>query len=378
MRKMHSVSLLSYSLRSAQGNIAETLKAIQDSDIKIASKEVATLNEIVEIPYYLLDENISENVYKIKELIKEEVEKLTSKLSSEQKARTALIVGTSLVDQNVVDTLESTVYEYKKQPYSSVKKSIDSFASEISQELSLNSFTMTVTTACTSSVNALLEAKNLISSAIVEYVVVVGVEIFSQMMSNGFSSMKLLSSEIQRPFDKKRDGLILGEAIATVLLGKEESPWSLKGGYSNCNSLNITSVSPNGEEYAEVMNEAMRLSKVTQKEITAIKAHATSTLTNDMSEIHAIKQIFDPSVIFTAFKPYVGHTLGACGVLEMTILMASIDSGFIPKTLNHTDPIIEDYRPLREHYRCDSGLFMLNYFGFGGNNTSIIIQKEKL
>ncbi len=377
MRKMHSVSLLDYTVRSAQGNMHETLEAIQNTDIKIGSKEVSTLDEIVEIPYYILDEDISEDIYKIKELIKAEVEQLTSKLSAEQKVKTALLIGTSLVDQNIVETLESTVYEYKKQAYTSTKKSIDSFANEIAQESVLNSFTMTVSTACTSSVNALLEAKNLINSGIVEYVVVVGVEIFSQMMSNGFNSMKLLSSEIQRPFDTKRDGLILGEAVATVLVGKEESPWSLKGGYSNCNSLNITSVSPSGEEYAEVMNEAMRLSKVTAQDITALKAHATSTPTNDMSEIHAIKQIFEPSVVFTTFKPYVGHTLGACGVLELAILMASIDNGFIPKTVNHNDSIIEEYKPLQEHYSCHSGLFMLNYFGFGGNNTSIIIQKEE-
>ena len=375
---MNSISLLDYTLRSSQGDLYDTLQVMKSGDVNIGIKRVETLAEVVEIPYYILDESISEDVDKIKELIKDEVKKLTDKLSKEQKGATALLVGTSLVDQNIVDAVESSLYEYKKEKYQSVKKSIDFFASQIAQELSLHPFTMTVSTACTSSVNALLEAKNLINSGVVEYAIVVGVEIFSQMMSNGFSSMKLLSSDLQRPFDTQRDGLILGEAVAAVLVGKEESLWSLKGGYSNCNSLNITSVSPTGEEYAEVMREAMRLSNITREDITALKTHATSTPTNDMSEIHAIEQVFEPSVVFTALKPYVGHTLGACGVLELAILMAVVDSGFIPKTLNHKSSIIEEYRPLQEHLNCHSGTFMLNYFGFGGNNTSIIIKKEAL
>ncbi len=377
MNRMHSVFLLDYTLRSAQGDLQKTLEAVRNNNISIASKEVETLDTIIKIPYFVLDENLSESMEKIKLAIKKEVQKILGNLSSKEREQTALLVGTSLVDQNIVEAVESTVYDYKKRAYKSAKKSIDIFADEISKELGLNPFTMTISTACTSSVNALLEARNLIQSGVVEYAVVVGVEIFSQMMSNGFSSMKLLSSDLQRPFDLKRDGLVLGEAIAAVLVGSRESKWSIMGGYSNCNSFNITSVSPTGEEYAEVMQEAMYLSGIGPKDITLLKAHATSTPTNDMSEIHAIKEIFEPSLLFTAFKPYLGHTLGACGVLELALLMVSIDNGFIPKTLNHKESIIDEYRPLQENYSCDSGIFMLNYFGFGGNNTSIIIQKER-
>lgn len=375
---MHSINILDYTLRSSQGNTLETLESIKNINVDISRKEVSTLNELIKIPYYLFNDKIEEDTNEIKEAIKELVETISIKLTPQQRKQTALLVGTSLVDQNIVESVENSVYEHKKKPYASSKRSIDSFASEISQELRLNPFTMTISTACTSSVNAVLEARNLINSGVVEYAIVVGVEIFSQMMSDGFSSMKLLSSDIQRPFDIKRDGLVLGEAIAAVLIGKDSSKWSLRGGYSNCNSLNITSVSPSGEEYAEVMNKAMSLSDVTADEITMLKAHATSTPTNDMSEINAIKKVFTPNLTFSALKPYVGHTLGACGVLELAMLMSCVDDGFIPQTLNHKESIIKEYTPLQEHRTCLSGVFMLNYFGFGGNNTSIIIQKESL
>ena len=277
---------------------------------------------------------------------------------------------------NVVDSIEDSAYEEQRKPYYTSKKSIDTYAKDLAHEFGLNDFTMTINTACTSSINAVLEARNLINSGVFDNAIVIGVEIFSQMMSSGFSSMKLLSSEFQKPFDISRDGLVLGEAVAAVLVGRGESLWSVKGGYSNCNSLNITSVSPDGGEYADVMNRAMEFSNIEAKNITAIKAHATSTPTNDLSEINAISKVFDPSTKFTAIKPYIGHTLGACGVLELTIFMSCIDDGFIPGTQDHNESIIKEYVPIQEHTKCESGIFMLNYFGFGGNNTSVIIQKE--
>lgn len=373
---MHSINILDSALLSAQGNKKETIESIKKENITISHKTVSTLNETSTIPYFLLKEPIPEDSKAIKNAIRSIVEEIVSSFSSAKKSKTVLLVGTSLADRHCVDAIESTVYEYKKKPYHSQKRSIDSFACDIAKELDLNPFTMTITTACTSSVNALLEAKNLIASGICDYAIVVGVEIFSQMMSDGFSSMNLLSSTFQRPFDVARDGLVLGESIAAVLVGKEESAWMLQGGYSNCNSHNITSVGPEGIEYAEVMQKAMELSKVTTEEITALKAHATATPTNDLSEIHAIQKVFDPSIDFTVLKPYVGHTLGACGILELALFMGCIDEGFLPKSINHKEPILKEYIPLLEHKECKDGTFMLNYFGFGGNNTSIIIKKE--
>lgn len=374
---MHSVNILDYSIKSSQGDIKETLDSIKSSKINISSKEVPTLDDKIKIPYFLFQDEVEDNQDSIFSAIREVVRPLVEKLNSSQREKTAIILGTALVDMNIIDAVESTIYEDTKKPYASQKKSIDSYAKDIAKEFGLNDFTMTVSTACTSSINAVLEARNLINSEVLDYAIVIGVEVFSQMMSSGFSSMKLLSLESQKPFDTNRDGLVLGEAIAAVLVGRDESPWSLRGGYSNCNSLNITSVSPSGEEYAEVMNRAMEYAEVTSSDITALKAHATSTPTNDMSEINAISKVFDSDITFTAIKPYTGHTLGACGVLELVVFMAAIDDGFIPKTINHNDSIIKEYVPIKEHKKCNDGVFMLNYFGFGGNNTSVIIQKER-
>ncbi len=373
---MHSVNILDYSIKSSQGNIQETLDAIKAQKVNVSSKEVPTLDSKITIPYFLFQDEVSADQNSVLLAIRDVVTPIVDKLSVKQKEKTAIIIGTALVDMNVVDSIEDSAYEDQRKPYYSYKRSIDTYAKSLAEEFGLNDYTMTINTACTSSINAVLEARNLINSGVFDNAIVVGVEIFSQMMSSGFSSMKLLSSEFQKPFDISRDGLVLGEAVAAVLIGKGESLWSVKGGYSNCNSLNITSVSPDGKEYADVMNRAMELSNVDVKDITAIKAHATSTPTNDLSEINAISKVFDPQTKFSAIKPYIGHTLGACGTLELAIFMSCIDDGFIPGTIGHSESIIKEYIPLQQHTECKSGIFMLNYFGFGGNNTSVIIQKE--
>jgi len=374
---MSDIKILKYALESAQGDLQSTVEAIKKNALLIASKKVSMQDSDIEIPYFLLRNRVEDSFNSIYSALKNVVQKSIQDLNSSEKKKTALLLGTSLVDDNLVKTVESTLYEYKKTAYSSQKRSIDSFGKDLSEELGLNPFTMTISTACTSSVNTLLEAKNLIESGTFEYVVVVGVEINSDMMSSGFSSMKLLSSSSQKPFDVKRDGLVLGEGIASVLVGRGDSQWIIKSGYSNCNSINITSVSPSGQEYVDVMQKAMQEANIEPNDITFLKAHATSTPTNDLSEMNAIAKVFDPSLDFTALKPYTGHTLGACGALELAILLACLEDGFIPKTIGHEESINPDYIPLLEHKPFyGNAIFMLNYFGFGGNNTSLIMQRE--
>ena len=363
---MDKVYISNYHINCAQGDLSQTVEAIKNEDINISYKTLSTDKNDIVIPYFLLENEIQEEQESIYLALKDITSKVLVNLDANQRKSTALIVGTSLIDMYIVDSIEDSVYEDTKKEYYSEKHSIDSYAKRLSLEFGLNDFTMTISTACTSSANALLEGVNLLKCGIFDYVIVIGVEIFSQMMSSGFSSMSLLSSSIQKPFDNNRDGLILGEAIAAVLISKEKALWSLEGGFTNSNSVTITSVSQSGEEYVEVMQNALKGSSLVPRDITALKTHATGTYTNDLAEINAISKVFDTDIVFTALKPYIGHTLGACGILELAIFISSIDNGFIPKTLNHSEPIIEEYTPINIHKQCDSGIFMLNYFGFGG------------
>ncbi len=303
------------------------------------------LNDGTLIPYFSLEKEIGQNQKDIYEALKE----VASKVLPKQRKKTALIIGTSLVDWHLVDAINASAYE-QKEPYSSKKRSIDSYAKDLANEFGLSSFTMTINTACTSSANALLEAKNLIEAEIVEYVIVVGLEVFSPVMSSGFYSMDLLSPTKPKPFDKNRDGLVLGEGVGAMLLGQDNSPWELVGGFSNCNSETITSVSSSGEECVEVMNQALKSSALHVEDITAIKAHATGSQANDEAEMNAIKKVFKKEPTIITLKQLLGHTIGASGVLEIAYLLQNSEQ---------------------------SGTIMCNYFGFGGNNTSLILRKNR-
>jgi len=302
------------------------------------------LDDSTLIPYFSLEKRIGQNQEEIYEAIKEVVSKVLPK----QRKNTALLIGTSLIDWHLVDAINACAYE-KKEPYSSKKRSIDSYAKDLANEFGLSSFTMTINTACTSSANALLEAKNLINAGVVEKAIVVGLEVFSPVMSSGFYSMDLLSSTKPKPFADDRDGLVLGEGVGAILLGKDDSPWELLGGYSNCNSETITSVSSSGDECVEVMHDALKNCSLHVEDITTLKAHATGSQANDEAEMNAIQKVFKNEPNIVTLKQHIGHTIGASGVLEIGHLLSS----------------------------ANKGTFMCNYFGFGGNNISLILRKNR-
>ncbi len=375
MSKMASVNILGCEILSSLGDLKQTTKLIKNSKTGISSKSIEANGEKVKIPYYLLENEVKQNQKDIYAVLRKIVQEIVKKIDKTERKETALLIGTSLIDWHLVDVINSCAYEYKKTPYFSKKTSIDSYAKELALEFGLSEFTMSINTACTSSANALLEAKNLINAGVVKYAIVLGLEIFSPVMSSGFYSMDLISRTLPKPFDLDREGLVLGEAVSGILLGKEKSEWTLEGGFSNCNSQTITSVSSSGEECLEVMQKALENCSLHVEDITALKAHATGSSSNDEAEMNAIKNLFDSSLVFTALKPYIGHTIGASGALEISIMMNAVDDGFIPKTLFCEKPILKDYMPINEHKECKSGIFMCNYFGFGGNNTSLIIKK---
>ncbi len=362
---MNNIYISDYEILSSQGDLAKTVNAIKNNTITIDKKIIVTDIQTIEAPYFLLKDTVAEKEDEIYFAIKQLAHKILSRLDDDEISKTTLIIGASLIDLHITKSIDDSVYEGERKPYHSTKSSIDSYAKKIASEFGLNNFTMTINTACTSSANAILEGANLLQADIFKNILVIGAEIYSPKMGSGFAAMDLLSKKTQKPFEEKRDGLVLGEGLAAVLINKQKSSWQLLGGFSNCNAISITGVSESGEEYIEVMKKAFVNAHVCKKTITAIKTHATSTPASDLSEMNAMDELFDILPPLSALKPYLGHTVGACGTLELAMFIACIDDGFIPKLPSST-----------KHKKCDAGIFLLNYFGFGGNNTSLIIKKE--
>lgn len=254
------------------------------------------------------------------------------------------------------------------------------YAARLTKHFSLNSFSLTYNTACTSSANALIDASTMLQAGVIDFALVVGLEMFAQMSYEGFSSMQLLANDCVKPFDQDRQGLVLGESLAAVFLTREEiqgSEWIFKGGVSRSETESVTGSKQDGSGIYDVMQKALIVSDVQSEQIDFVKAHGTGSPMGDVAEINGMKQLFQMVPKFFSLKPYIGHTLGACGVSELLLLIESVNAGFIPSTPNfkYCDNQL-GWSPLQSKQSCLSGMFLLNYFGFGGNNTSLIISKR--
>jgi 3-oxoacyl-(acyl-carrier-protein) synthase len=237
-------------------------------------------------------------------------------------------------------------------------------------------FRLTFNTACSSSANAALYAARMIARGELDHALVLGTESFNRMSLLGFASLMLVSESAARAFDASRDGLILGEGVGAIVLGRArpgQAAW-LCGGANLCDTSSATNSRP--EAIARVMKAALTDAGVAPGAVSAIKAHGTSTPSNDQAEGEGMKQLFGERLPpFTSLKGHMGHTLGACGALETAGLLATLREGFLPATagFEETDPDL-GIAPERGNRPAGAGTYLLNYFGFGGNNTSLVVR----
>ncbi|MCK9391068.1 MAG: hypothetical protein M0Q01_05830 [Syntrophales bacterium] len=236
-------------------------------------------------------------------------------------------------------------------------------------------------TACTSSANALLYAAAMIEEGLIERALVVGYDLFNNLGFYGFEALKSIAETDYRPFDGTRDGLILGEACGAVILeGKRRKTGDFMhlGGANLCDTYSVTSHDEEGFAVAETMNRALRQAGISPGDICAVKAHATGTENNDRTECAAMRVTFGSEMPpVTCLKPFIGHTVGACGVNELILFTESVKTGFVPSTPGFQE--VDDklnLTPLLENMEADEGIFMLNYFGFGGNCTTLILSNR--
>ena len=251
---------------------------------------------------------------------------------------------------------------------------MDEITEIMAERIGIQGFRTIISTACTSSSNALVQAKEMIASGLIEKAVVVGVELYNELSLKGFESFMLLTNNALKPFDKMREGIILGEAVSAIVLSTEQSPFVFLGGAVKVDTTSITAPTP--DNLAMVMNEVLEDAKLTSDEIHVIKTHSTATKQNDEAEAKALHQVFQgkiPKVV--TLKPYIGHTMGACGSSELVLFLEALRQGFIPKSMHFEtiDPECNIVPQLEESAVCD-GYYMFNYFGFGGNNSSLILQ----
>ncbi len=252
-----------------------------------------------------------------------------------------------------------------------------------------------VATACASGTHSIGEAFRIIRRAEADAMIAGGTEsVITPLGIGGFTAMKALSTrndepeKASRPFDKERDGFVMGEGAGILIL--EELDYALNRdariyaeviGYGMTGDAHhITTPSLDGDGAARCMKAALNDSGIRPEEISYINAHGTSTKYNDELETTAIKKIFGGhayKLAVSSTKSMIGHLLGASGGVEGVFCVLSIFNNIVPPTINLTNPDPEcdlDYVPHKAR-PLDVNISMSNSFGFGGTNASIVFRK---
>jgi 3-oxoacyl-[acyl-carrier-protein] synthase I len=213
------------------------------------------------------------------------------------------------------------------------------------------------------------------------HAIIVGVEMFNAVTALGFSGLQLITREVMRPFDRKRAGLVPGEGCAAVIISAEPngSGWTFAGGANLCDTHSISATNPDGSAIADVIHQALRASDLAVDQIAALKAHGTASLLNDEGESLGLHRVFTKAPRLCALKPYIGHTFGACGIVELALFCGAVGRGSLPATPGISAGDSDLQVTLNQERTGQSpGKFMLNYFGFGGSNTSLIIANDQV
>lgn len=289
----------------------------------------------------------------------------------------------------------------KYNPYFIPKMISDIAAGHISIEHEFRGPNFGTVSACASSNTALIDAFNLVRLGMADAIVTGGAEaaIFPAGVG-GFNSMKALSTRNEdpksasRPFSGSRDGFVMGEGAAALVLEELEHAKArgahiyaeVAGGGMSADAHHITATHPDGLGAVLVMENALKDAGMKPEEIDYINLHGTSTPLGDISEEKAIKKVFGKHAYdmnLSSTKSMTGHLLGAAGAAEAVLSVKAINDGIVPPTINHDeddkDPEI-DYNlnfTFNKAQKRDINAVLSNTFGFGGHNAAIIFKKYK-
>ncbi len=305
-----------------------------------------------------------------------------------------------------IATFQDDVMEFARgdgtprfNPFFIPKMILDIAAGQISMRYGFRGPNFAVVSACASSTNAIIDAYDNIRLGKADIILSGGSEaVIREAGVGGFNAMKALSERnddpktASRPFDKDRDGFVMGEAAGILVLEELEHALArgakiyceIAGGGATADAHHITAPHPDGLGAKNVMHAALKDANLTTADIEYINVHGTSTPLGDIAETKAIISVFGDKAYdlnISSTKSMTGHCLGAAGVVEALACVLAITKDIIPPTINHftddpeLDPKLNFTFNKAQHRTVNAALS--NTFGFGGHNASVILKKYK-
>ena len=322
------------------------------------------------------------------------------KIEGEFAEAVGVIIGVGLCGLDTIEATHKALLDggpRKISPFFIPKVISNLAAGHVAIRYGAKGVNWTPTSACASGSHAIGEAFHLIRRGLQDAVIAGGAEsAITPLGVGGFASMKALSTRndeperASRPFDKERDGFVIGEGSGVLIL--EEREQALKRGAkiyaevigygANGDAYHMTAPAPEGEGAARCMRLALKDAGIAPSEIDYINAHGTSTEYNDANETIAIKTVFGEQAAklpVSSTKSMTGHLLGAAGAVEGAYSVLALQQGMLPPTINYEnpDPVCDlDYVP-NQARKADIKVALSNSFGFGGTNASVIFRRAQ-
>ncbi|WP_300597840.1 beta-ketoacyl-ACP synthase II [Niabella sp.] len=282
-------------------------------------------------------------------------------------------------------------------PFFIPKMILDIAAGQISMRHNLRGPNYSVVSACASSTNAMIDAINLIRLGKADIIVTGGSEaVISEAGVGGFNAMKAMSERnddpttASRPYDKDRDGFVMGEGAGVLIFEELEHAkkrgariyCEVIGGGATADAHHITAPHPEGLGAKNVMIEAMKDAGIQPTDVDYINTHGTSTPLGDIAETKAILEVFGAHAYelnISSTKSMTGHCLGAAGVIEAIACIKSVIHNIVPPTINHftDDPELDPKLnfTFNKAQERTINVALSNTFGFGGHNACVIVKK---
>lgn len=319
-------------------------------------------------------------------------------INDENAERVGVLVGAGLGGLPTIEKYHSMVLEggpKKISPFFIPMLIINLAPGHISIKYGAKGPNISSVSACATSTHSIGDAYHIIKRGDADAMIAGGTEsVVTPLGIGGFAAMKALSDRnddpaaASRPFDKNRDGFVMGEGAGIVILEEYESAkargakiYAEVVGYGMTgDAYHLTAPAPGGEGGARSMKMALKNAGVAPEQVSYINAHGTSTPIGDMYESMAIKSVFGEhagKLLVSSTKSMTGHLLGAAGGIEAVYTLMAMDKGVVPPTINYTDPDPEcdlDYVPNTAR-EAKLEYAMSNNFGFGGTNATLLFKK---
>ncbi len=301
---------------------------------------------------------------------------------------------TGFISANTVGGIDKTENFFKDFVYDKergkltdvINHECGSITELVADKLGIRDYITTISTACSSSANAILFGARLIKNGILDVVITGGTDALTKFTLNGFTTLMILDEQYCKPLDENRNGLNLGEGAGYVVLVSDKVAASSKkemycrlSGYFNANdAYHQTASSPDGTGSYLAMKGALDRSGLQTSDIDYINLHGTGTQNNDFAECTAITRLFHPHYPkLSSTKSFTGHTLGASGGIEAVFSILAIKNGVVYPNLRFQTQMKEFSFSPETNFLKNKVIknVISNSFGFGGNCSSLIFSK---